>query len=221
MVNFALIHGACHGAWVWDAVIPALSRPAHALDFADGRWGTLHDQARAILNSLRGPTILVGHSAGGFAITAAAQMDPSQIVGLIYLCAYIPQGGKSVAQLRKAGPSQPLDGAFVISADRTSYGFDPAAAQRVFFHDCPEPAAHQLCQDPLALVQSGLPDTLPAVPRAAIICTQDRAIPPEYQAQMAKDIARKIHLPSGHSPFLSMPVLLAQTLDMLADDMGA
>ncbi len=219
MVSFALIHGACHGAWAWDAVIPALTRPADALDFADGRCSSLHDQARAILNSLHGPTILVGHSAGGFAITAAAQMDPANIKGLIYLCAYIPQGGKSVAQLRKAGPSQPLEGAFVLSANRKSYGFDPAIAQRVFFHDCPEPMAHRLCQDPLALVQTGLPATIPALPRAAIICTQDRAIPPEYQAHMARDIARKINLPSGHSPFLTMPTELAQTLDMLADEM--
>ncbi|MBH1974310.1 MAG: alpha/beta fold hydrolase, partial [Rhodobacteraceae bacterium] len=92
MSEFLLIHGACHAAWAWDRVIPALAAQGHSARALDlpGRGGhaTLDEQARAVLDALQGPTVLVAHSAGGFAMTAAAQMDPALVAGLIYVCAY-------------------------------------------------------------------------------------------------------------------------------------
>ncbi|MFZ9200195.1 MAG: alpha/beta fold hydrolase, partial [Paracoccaceae bacterium] len=76
MAELLLIHGSCFGAWAWEALIPVLARHGHharAIDLP-GRGGTattLADQARAIEAALTAPTILVGHSAGGFPITAA------------------------------------------------------------------------------------------------------------------------------------------------------
>jgi hypothetical protein len=55
--------------------------------------------------------------------------------------------------------------------------------------------------------------------RHYILCEEDRAIPPEYQAHMARGFrARDVHrLPTSHSPFFSAPGLLARVLDGIAE----
>ncbi|GAB1479089.1 alpha/beta fold hydrolase [Paracoccaceae bacterium] len=216
-----LIHGAGHGAWAWEAVIPALSGFGHSARAIDlpGRGGTaatLAAQAGAIVAALRGPTVLVGHSAGGFAITAAA-LASAQVTRLIYLCAFIPQPGRSIADLRRACPEIGLRGSYRISADRQSFAFDPAKAKSLFFHDCPDPAgaAARMCAEPVAPQETAL-ERLPELPRAAILCSEDRAIPLAYQQKMAMGISVQRELPCGHSPFLSMPRDLAATLDVLS-----
>ena len=220
MSDILLIHGSCHGAWCWHAVIAelaALGHTARAIDLP-GRGGsatTLADQAQAILAALRGPTVLVAHSAGGYPMTAAAQTDPSQITALVYLCAYVPRVGQNLAQMRRAGPSQPLAPALRLLPDRSAFHFDPALCTDLFYHDCPDPQAAiaRLCPEPVAPQETALPDTARAnaLPRHYIRCTQDRAIPPDYQATMASSFApaNRHDLPASHSPFLSMPRRLA------------
>lgn len=224
MSDLLLIHGSCHGAWCWDAVIPALSRlgvTATAIDLPgrDGSPTTLGDYARAILAAASPGTVLVGHSAGGYAITAAAEAAPSRFAGLIYLCAYLPASGQSLADMRRAGPSQPLLPAIRMGQDRISFTVDPALAAAVFYHDClPEVAAAataQLCPQPVTPQETPLwPKAAQSLPRHYIVCQQDRAIPPEYQARMAQALPPEAmtSLEASHSPFLSMPDQLAARL---------
>lgn len=223
MAEFLLIHGAGHGAWAWEAVIPALAAFGHnarAINLP-GRGGaatTLTAQAKAIVAAMRGPTVLVGHSAGGFAITAAAAMAPERVARLIYLCAFIPQPGRSIADLRRACPEMGLRGSYRVAADRQSFSFDPETAKPLFFHDCPDPsgAVARMCAEPVAPQETAL-EVLPNLPRAAIFCSKDRAIPLAYQRKMAAGISVWRELPAGHSPFLSMPGALAAALDEVSD----
>jgi pimeloyl-ACP methyl ester carboxylesterase len=226
MSELLLIHGACLGAWIWDRVIPdltALGHTARAIDLP-GRNSltTLPEQVAAIESALRGPTLLVGHSAGGFAITAAAQTGNPLIRGLIYVCAYVPRRGQSLAQMRRAGPSQPLAPAFRVALDRKTFRFDPALAEVLFFHDCPEPMAQGLCAESVAPMETALPDTAraEALPRAYITCAKDRAIPPAYQNTMATGIALRAELPCGHAPFLALPDRLAACISDFTTQMS-
>ena len=224
MSDLLLIHGSCHGAWCWEAVIPALAAlgiSAEAIDLPgrDGSPTTLDDYATAIRAAARPGTVLVGHSAGGYAITAAAEGDPDRFHGLIYLCAYLPAPGQSLADMRRAGPSQPLLPAIRLAPDRASFTIDPAQATAVFYHDCkPEvarAATARLCPQPVTPQETKLsPKAAPTLPRHYIVCDDDRAIPPAYQAQMAGVLPpwAITHLDASHSPFLSMPDTLAQRL---------
>jgi pimeloyl-ACP methyl ester carboxylesterase len=224
MSDFLLIHGSCHGAWCWEAVIPALAAGGHrarAIDLPgrDGGAVTLGDYAAAILGALDGPTVVVGHSAGGYAITAAAEHDASRISGLVYLCAYVPQTGISLADMRRAGPRQPLRPAIRVAADGHSFAFDPALARDLLYHDCPQAVASaavtRLCSEPVGPQETPL--TLRAslnVPRHYIRCMEDRAIPPEYQTVMSAGLPHDAvsDLATGHSPFFAAPERLAEML---------
>jgi pimeloyl-ACP methyl ester carboxylesterase len=223
MAEILLIHGAGFGAWAWEAVIAALAARGHSARALDlpGRGGaetTLQAQVKAVVAALQGPTVLIGHSAGGLAVSAAAEAAPDLVTGLIYVAAYVPRAGLSLADLRRAGPAQPMQGAFRLTPDRRAYGFTPERCEALFFHDCTHPAAvtAQLCLEPLAPHETPLPQLsrLETLPRAAVICEDDRAIPPGYQRQMATGMAQ-VALPSGHCPFLSMPDRLAGVLNDL------
>lgn len=217
MADLLLIHGAGLGAWIWDDVLPHLPT-ARAIDLP-GRGGTpttLADQAQAILDALTTPTVLVGHSAGGFAITAAALQAPEKVAGLIYLCAFIPQPGLSIAQLRRTCPGAGLTGSYAIAPDRRSFTFRPDRAREIFFHDCPDASA-RMCAEPIAPQETALP-ALPTCPRAAIFCAADHAIPLSCQQHMAQGIAPTATLPCGHAPFLALPTRLAATIRELSDN---
>lgn len=220
MAEFVLIHGAAHRAGVWKAVMPYLSALGHSAMAISLSGNTLDDHARAIrAHSMQG-ALLVGHSAGGFAAHAAAVAFPGYFSGLIYLCAFIPSAGNSVADLRRAAPKDALGPA--LRRIGAGYGFDSDQAADLFYHDCPNPAAcaDALRTDPVGPVQTALPPLPAHLPRATIICDADRAIDAAYQLQMAADIPMRVHLPCGHSPFFAVPELLAQTLHDLADILG-
>ncbi len=234
MADFLLIHGSCHGAWCWRDVIPelqsrghtarAIDLPGHGADPTPIADITLDAYARAILAALRGPTIVVGHSMGGFPITRAADLDPQNIAHLIYLCAYVPLGGTSLADQRKQAPRQPLIPAIRRAPDGRSFTIDPAMARDVFYHDCPDEAVafamQHLCPQAVAPQETPLTPGphVAAIPRDYILCDDDRTIPPEYQATMTADwpAGTVHHLPTGHSPFLASPARLAELLSTIA-----
>ena len=232
-----LVHGSCHGAWCWRDVLPelaamgikaaALDLPGHGADTTPLSQVTLQAYARAILDAaarLPGPVILVGHSMAGYPITAAACAEPMQVAGLVYLCAYRPQDGMSLVDMRRAGPSQPLLPAIRQHDEGPSFSFDDAYLERLFYHDCPPGTvdfarAHLTRQAiaPQATPLSWTPQAR-ALAQHYIICTQDRVIPPAYQAQMAQGLppSHIRAIESSHSPFFSMPKALAAHLTEIA-----
>ena len=218
MAEILLIHGSGFAAWAFDRLIPelrALGLVARAMDLPgrDGAETSLQAQAEAIVAQLTGPTVLLGHSAAGFPITLAAVQAPNRVQGLIYLAAYVPEVGASLADLRRMGPSQPMRGAFQISPDRHSYCFDPARCRALFFHDTDDLSV-RMGPEPIRPQETPFPGPLPNLPRAAIIARDDRAIPPDWQRTMARGMTQ-VELPSGHCPHLSMPGQLALTLHRL------
>ena len=196
MADFLLIHGSCHGAWCWRDVIPALQArghaataidlPGHGQDLTPIADITLDAYARRVLSALTGPTIVVSHSMGGFPVTLAADLDPTHVARLIYLCAYVPLGGLSLADQRRQAPRQPLLSAIRRAGDGRSFTIDPAMARDVFYHDCPDAAVAWAIPQlgPQAVAPQETPLTpgphVARIPRDYILCDDDRTIPPEY-----------------------------------------
>ncbi len=236
MADILLIHGAAHGAWCWRAVVPllqgmghharAIDLPGHGEDQTSIRNVTLQAYARAIVDACDGPTVLVGHSMGGYAITAAAAMDPSIVSRLIYLCAYVPQQGVTLSQMRKQAPRQPLLQAVMMSGDGQSFTIDPQKAQALFYHDCPADdvsfALARLCPQAVepSQVTVDLTPEQRALPRRYIRCLDDRTIPPEYQITMTEDwpVEHVQDMTCSHSPFFADPQGLAGAIARAMED---
>ncbi|CUH75166.1 alpha/beta fold hydrolase [Tropicibacter naphthalenivorans] len=232
MARILLVHGAAHGAWCWRDTIPALAAlghevraidlPSHGQDQTPVEDVTLDLYAQAILDALDAPTVLVGHSMGGYPITRAAEIDNSNITHLAYLCAYTPWPDLTLSQMRHQAPSQPLLPA--IRRDGPVFTFDPDMAPDLFYHDCtPEQVAFALANVcPQAVAPSETTVALTAasqdLPRGYIVCAQDGAIPPNFQRTMAErfDPDHVYELQTSHSPFFSAPQELAQIIDRIS-----
>lgn len=234
MADILLIHGSCHGAWCWERVIPllrarghsarAIDLPGHGDDRTPVGDVTLDAYAEAIAAACGPRTVLVGHSMGGYAITAAARLVPQKIARLVYLCAYVPREGLSLAQMRMQAPTQPLLPAVRMRPDGISFTIDPAMAAGIFYNDCGDDVANaaiaRLCVQ--ATAPTGVPFTsTPAqasLPRHYIRCMKDCTIPPEFQVTMTQDwpAGDVEEMPCGHSPFLSDPEDLAARFDRVA-----
>ncbi|WP_439154831.1 alpha/beta fold hydrolase [Yoonia sp.] len=231
MSDFLLIHGSCHGAWCWDDVIAhlraaghtarAIDLPSHGSDTTPPGDVTLDLYARAIVDAIDTPVVLVGHSMAGYPITAAANLAPEKISKLVYLCAYVPMAGKSLADMRRMAPSQPLLDAIIVDADRVTFSVDPSQAADKFYHDVPrdraEWAVAQLCPQPILPQETPMVPTLD-LPRHYIRCSDDRTIPPEFQVTMTAGWPAETitQMPTSHSPFLSDPAGLAAHLIRIA-----
>jgi pimeloyl-ACP methyl ester carboxylesterase len=236
MANILLIHGAAHGAWCWRDVIPALSDlghnvraidlPSHGGDKTPYQDVTLDLYTNAILDALDEPAVVVGHSMAGYPVTLAAQRAPDLFQHLIYLCAYVPTPGLSLAERRMQAPRQPLLPAVRMTEDRKGWSADPALAPGIFYHDCP-PESVDFALKRLT-IQATQPTSVPVetgenyarVPRSYIRCMDDGTIPPEFQVTMTADWpADSIHeMPCGHSPFFADPAGLSALIDRISQN---
>ncbi len=231
MADILLIHGAAHGAWCWRDVIPALTAlghdarvidlPGHGDDATPYRDVTLDRYRDAVLAAMGPNTVLVGHSMGGYPITAAAVAAPDRVAGLIYVCAYVPWPDHSLAQMRMRAPRQPLLPAIRMTEDRLGWTADPAMVPDLFYHDCaPADVAYamdRLCVQavaPTSVPVAGL-DRIAALPRGYVRCTDDRTIPPEFQVTMTEGwpAERVTDMACSHSPFFAAPEVLAGHID--------
>lgn len=239
MASFLLIHGAWHGGWCFERLVPLLEERGHAvaaptlpgiggtdLELAGmtlARWaGFIAEQARA----LPSPVVLVGHSRAGIAISAAAEHDPGAFAALVYLTAFLVPPGQSMFDVRQTFPRDPaFEGGLSEAARGAALAITREAAMASFYGACaPEDqdwAAAQLVPEPIGPMVEKLPLTearYGSVPRHYVECTLDRAIPIAQQRAMqaALPCASVTTLESDHSPFLGMPGQLADVLDKLA-----
>jgi pimeloyl-ACP methyl ester carboxylesterase len=90
-------------------VIPTLQAQGHFVIAGQHALTSLADDVattRQILAEVEGPTLLVGHSYGGFVISEAATDGPG-VVGLVYISAFILDEGETL--LSSGAQFPPLD----------------------------------------------------------------------------------------------------------------
>ena len=244
MAQFVLVHGAFSGAWCWEPVLPELGSAGHsvvAIDLPgsgedDTPVGevTLDAYATRICQTLSeqpGPSVLVGHSMGGIAVTQAAARCAPQVALLVYLAAFLPRNGQSLQDLvgLPEGADDQVQANMVVEGD-PPVGTMPAAAAREAVYGCcsDEQAAWAIQRmRPQALLPCITPvvigdDAIERLPRAYVVCTRDRAIPPALQRRMVREspCAEVLELDTDHSPFLSATSELAAALTGLAASLG-
>ena len=226
MSRLLLIHGAWHGAWCWDRVVPLLRAAGHdviapdlpALGADRTPWwrATLRSFARTTCEAARGgaPVIAVGHSMGGLVITQAAAEEPSLFAGLVYLCGFAAQRGESLLSLGRTDAASRVPAATRLGLGRVS--IRPERATEAFYNGCtPDDAKwaiERLVPTPiLPIVQRVDRPADLGVKQAYIECTRDQGISIDLQRRMHRRVAmeRVVTMDADHSPFLSAPEELA------------
>ncbi|MDA0769025.1 MAG: alpha/beta fold hydrolase [Chloroflexi bacterium] len=227
MSTYVLIHGAYHGGWCWDKVVPLLEAaghkavapdlPSHGQDRTPIGEVTLDAYARRaceVAGAQGEPVILVGHSMGGRVITQAAEYCPGSINTLVYLTAALLKSGKSQVPDSPQRSNAERAASGIVSKDGVYRTIRPELAKDIFYFDCSdedvERAKSLVC--PQSIEASGAPmrttdANFGRVPRVYIECLQDKAIPIDAQRAMYAALPCKqvFTMDTSHSPFLSAP----------------
>ena len=100
-----LVHGAFADGSSWSRVIPRLQAKGLNVVSVQNPLTSLADDVaatRRALDAQAGPVVLVGHSWGGMAITEAG--NHPRVVSLVYVAAFAPSVGQSIADMTKPYP---------------------------------------------------------------------------------------------------------------------
>lgn len=234
MTAFVLVHGAWHGGWCWDELVPllpghveAVDLPGHGPDTTPVAGCTLDAYVARVVEALERapePAVLVGHSLGGITVAQAAEQRPDLVRAAVFLAAYMPRDGESAYGLARLDTaSEVTPDCCVMRADEGLLDLLPERIRGALYDGCPEALADaavaRLCPEPLQPM--GTPVTLTAehfgsVERVYALCLRDRIVTPTQQRQLvAAQPCRVVELDAGHSPFLSIPGELAATLALV------
>ena len=220
--NIVIVHGAWADGSSWSKVIPLLQAKGLHVVAVQNPLTSLADDVAATKRAIAlqdGPVLLVGHSYGGAVITEAGN-DP-KVVGLVYVAAFAPSEGQSVASVSRPFPSPPLFSEVQADAE----GFLTVTAKGIaedFAQDLPDKEKQVLTatQAPTAAVVFEGTITTAAwktKPSWCVIASNDRAVPPELQkAEAAAMKATSITVPSSHVPMLSHPKEVADLIEQAA-----
>ncbi|EOX91291.1 hypothetical protein QUC31_003035 [Theobroma cacao] len=122
--HFVLVHGACHGAWCWYKVATRLKSMGHRVTAMDMAASGVHPKQVHEVHSFSDyfeplmefmaslppeeRVILVGHSKGGFCISAAMERFPEKISVAVFATAFMP-GPKLTSQTLSQEVNERLD----------------------------------------------------------------------------------------------------------------
>jgi pimeloyl-ACP methyl ester carboxylesterase len=237
MNTYLLIHGAWHGAWCWNKVIPLLEKqghkviapslPGHGKDKTFIKEVTLTsytDSICEILDSLEEPVILVGHSMGGLIMSQVAEYRPDKIEMLVYIAAFVLKNGESILPFIRKDAESLLIHNIDFSKDMSSIELNEDAIKNVFYGDCSDEdisrAKSLISPQSFAPIKSRLNisnEKFELAPKIYIECLADRAISITMQRKMYAEFSWKkvISIDSSHSPFFSSPEELVSNLTML------
>jgi pimeloyl-ACP methyl ester carboxylesterase len=231
MTTFALIHGAWHGAWCWDPLIPELERRGHravAVDLpCDDPAATTMDNANLVADALDDAgagddddVVVVGHSLGGIVAPVVPVLRPVRRV--VFLAALIPRPGRSLGEVMASEPETTTEEFAKVPrhvGEGGSVTWDPDVAASFFYQACdPETArwaAAQLRTQVWTTSREASPlARWPDCELVSIVCRDDELVTPDWSRRIARDVlgVEPVEISGGHFPMLGVPAELADAL---------
>jgi pimeloyl-ACP methyl ester carboxylesterase len=225
--TIVLVHGAFAESASWDRVIDPLVAEGHSVIAAANPLRSLAGDAAAVsdlVRTIEGPVVLVAHSYGG-AVISNVDADAGDIVGLVYVNGFAPDGGEHCFQLAAMFPGSKLGETTVKPVPRSDGTTDFYVASEPF-HDifCAdvsdrEAALMAVTQRPAtqeALTEPSAENPLwKTVPSWFQIGELDLIIPPALQHYMAERAGaqRTVEIPgASHVSLVSHPEATAHLI---------
>jgi pimeloyl-ACP methyl ester carboxylesterase len=225
--NVVLVHGGFVDGSGWEAVYGILRRDGFTVSVVQNPTTSLADDvaaARRVVAAQDGPVILVGHSYGGAVITQAG--NDSKVAGLVYVAAFAPDRGESVATLIKDPPPgapvppilPPTDGYLLLDKGKFAASFaadvDPELA--AFMADAQVPWGVE------ALSGTISEPAWRSKPSWYMVATEDRMIPPPAQRFMSTRAgATVVEVRGSHAIYVSQPAAVANLVATAARESKA
>ncbi|QJP17328.1 alpha/beta hydrolase [Starkeya sp. ORNL1] len=188
--NIVLVHGAFVDQTSWKPVAEILTKKGYNVTLVENPLTSLAadvDATKRALAKQSGKTVLVGHSWGGVVITEAGN-DP-KVSALVYVSAFAPDVGESLATLAKAGPATE-GGAAIHPDDKGNLYIDPKVFPSAVAADLPLKIAEALANHQLPLNHTAFEAPVDTAawrdkPTFYVITTKDKVIAPEAQRMFA------------------------------------
>jgi pimeloyl-ACP methyl ester carboxylesterase len=227
--TFVLVHGAWHGGWCWRRVADILERQGHKV-FTPTLTGlgershllragidvTTH--VTDVINLMKwerlSGVVLCGHSYGGMVVSGVAEMMAAQIGSIVFLDAFVPDNGDSMAALTSGAVREQLAGA----AQRGDLGVPPRPAAAFLVNEKDQAWVDSLCvPQPIGTMTETLKLTGARERIARKSYIRAGAYPnPGFDKALARVKAdpswRTYDVPCGHDVMVDMPERLAEIL---------
>src|SRR5256712_1952311 len=217
-----LVHGGFVDGSGWEGVYNILRKDGYTVAIVQNPTISLADDVavtKRVIDAQPGPVVLVGHSYGGAVITEAGN-DP-KVAGLVYITAFAPDRGESVATLIKDPPPDapvppilpPQDGYLFLDKAkfRSSFAGDVDPETAAFMADSQVPWG-------LAALSGAISE--PAwrtKPSWYLVVTEDQMIPVAAQRAMAKRAnATIVEVKGSHAIYVSQPGAVAALIEQAA-----
>ena len=191
--NIVLVHGAFVDQTSWQPVADILTKKGYSVTLVENPLTSLAADVAATKQALaqqNGKTVLVGHSWGGMVITEAGN-DP-KVSALVYVSAFAPDVGESLASLSQGGP--PTEGTAAIRPDAKGYlTIDPKVFPSAVAADLPPQIAEALANSQMPLNHTAFGEAVDTAawhnkPNFYVITTQDKVLAPDAQRMFAARI---------------------------------
>jgi pimeloyl-ACP methyl ester carboxylesterase len=215
--NIVLVHGLWADGSSWSKVIPILQNAGHKVIAVQLPAHSLADDVETIKRAIElagGPTIVVGHSYGGFEITNAAYNNQN-VTGLVYVAAFAPDEGESSVNFVPVESLPP--GLLVTDSGGFAY-LNPEMFHEAFIQDANATEAQTLAavQKPAHQSLFAEPSGPPAwkqLPTWFAVSENDHIIPPDAQRNFTERMnATTISLNSSHASPVTHPDEIAELI---------
>jgi pimeloyl-ACP methyl ester carboxylesterase len=217
-LSIVLVHGAFVDGSGWRQVHDILVGRGHEVLVTQHPTQSLDGDVEVVTRSIaqaKNPVLLVGHSYGGAVISQAGN-DP-RVEALVYVAAFVPDTGESVADLVANPPADAVPAPIV--ADNGWLSLDRGKFAEAFCADAPEAdarfmAASQLSWGGAAFAGAVAEAAWKRKPSHYLVATQDRMIPPAAQHQMAERAGAQItEVAASHAVMMSQPTKVADLIE--------
>jgi pimeloyl-ACP methyl ester carboxylesterase len=217
-----LVHGGFVDGSGWEEVYRILKRDGYNVSVVQNPTISLEDDVavtKRVLETHKGPVILVGHSYAGVVITEAGN-DP-RVAGLVYITAFAPDKGESVSSLiQNPTPGAPVppilppqDGFLFLDKTKfyASFAADVGVEKAAFMADSQVPWGVGALSGKISEA------AWRTKPSWYLVATEDKMIPPPAQRFMSKRAGSTVvEVAGSHAIYVSQPDAVANLINTAA-----
>ncbi|MEX2035357.1 MAG: alpha/beta fold hydrolase [Xanthobacteraceae bacterium] len=227
--TFVLVHGAWHGGWCWRRVSDCLEQGGHKV-FTPTLTGLgershllragidVSTHIADVVNVLKwerlSDVVLCGHSYGGLVVSGVAEQMAEKIGSIVFLDAFLPENGDSMAELT----SQAVRDQLTSASERGELGVPARSAAAFLVNEKDQAWVDSLCvPQPIGtmtekLKLSGARERIGKKAYIRAAAYPNPGFDKAYARVKADRAWRSYEVPCGHDVMVDMPQRLAEIL---------